>query len=121
MPHQLRRAGFALCFALMACSAAPDSSVVPTATTRSSALTSRMSSPTAPTARQLLPPPLVGDWESAGGDTTLAYRFTGDGRFAFAGVMTQPRGEGFYQFTRTEMGTAVVRDSVVNIQRLHGV
>lgn len=65
---------------------------------------------------QVLPQPLVGDWESVGGDATLVYRFIPDGRFAFAGVMTQPRGEGFFQFTHTETGTVVVRDSMLVLQ-----
>lgn len=119
MTCQLLRAGLGLCLALMACTTVPNSHPVPTTpATRPSAVPSLSGMPTRQetTAPQLRPQSFVGDWESVGGDATLVYRFTPDGRFAFAGVMTQARGEGFYQFTHTEKGTVVVRDSLLVLQ-----
>jgi hypothetical protein len=60
-----------------------------------------------------MPEILVGAWESAqpGSNTTLAYRFTGDGRYAYAGVLTYPRSEqkdDFYLLKTTAVGTADV-------------
>lgn len=46
--------------------------------------------PATPTWAGAVPAALVGAWESAqpGSNTTLAYRFTADGRYAYAGVLT---------------------------------
>ncbi len=38
----------------------------------------------------ILPVEIVGVWETAGGDATLAYRFLSDGRYQFAALLTQP-------------------------------
>jgi hypothetical protein len=56
----------------------------------------------------VLPAQLVGAWASSGGDATLAYRFVADGRYRFAGLLTQPRAGGTFEFTRIEAGTARV-------------
>ncbi|MFD5598354.1 hypothetical protein [Streptomyces griseorubiginosus] len=69
--------------------------------------------PTTTTAAGILPTELVGAWESAqpGSNTTLAYRFTADGRYAHAGVLTyplSPASNEYYLLKRTSTGAVEV-------------
>lgn len=69
--------------------------------------------PVAPTGAGIVPAELVGAWESAqpGSNTTLAYRFTADGRYAHAGVLTyplSPASNDFYLLKRTSTGAVEV-------------
>lgn len=119
MQHQARRAALTLCFGLAAC--ATPAPQVPSPHTNTADSTSQVSqAPTTPTPVPTSPMPassLLGTWESASGDATLIYRFTPDGRYAVAGVLTQPRGGGsFFRFTRAESGTATVQGQVLTLQ-----
>lgn len=52
---------------------------------------------------------LVGSWVSSdGGDATLAYRFEADGKYRFAGVLTQPVSEGIRKYVHAAEGVAEV-------------
>ncbi|MEU7663414.1 hypothetical protein [Streptomyces lincolnensis] len=53
-----------------------------------------------------LPRPLVGAWESNEGTGTIAYRFTADGRYLYAGILATPTPEGVAQITLAAEGTA---------------
>lgn len=69
--------------------------------------------PAAPTGVGIVPTELVGAWESAqsGSNTTLAYRFTADGRYAHAGVLTyplSPASNDFYLLKRTSSGSVEI-------------
>ncbi|MGC0397767.1 hypothetical protein RKD27_000411 [Streptomyces sp. SAI-126] len=60
-----------------------------------------------------VPAALVGAWESAqpGSNTTLACRFTADGRYAYAGVLTYPLSAAsseFYLLKRSTAGAVAV-------------
>ncbi|WP_128376354.1 hypothetical protein [Streptomyces cavernae] len=51
---------------------------------------------------------LVGAWESAqqGSNTTLAYRFTAEGKYKYVGLISYPMGEkGIYELTHLAEGT----------------
>lgn len=60
------------------------------------------------TNEEVLPVGLVGAWETAGGDATLAYQFLADGRYRFAALLTQSVPEGVFELTRVESGTVAV-------------
>lgn len=64
----------------------------------------------------ILPVEIVGAWETVGGDATLAYRFLSDGRYRFAGLLTQPVPEGVFELTRIESGTAMVNGDTLILQ-----
>ncbi|WP_328635967.1 hypothetical protein [Streptomyces canus] len=69
--------------------------------------------PATPTWAGAVPAALVGAWESAqpGSNTTLAYRFTADGRYAYAGVLTSPlsaESNEFYLLKRSTAGAVEV-------------
>jgi hypothetical protein len=51
---------------------------------------------------------LVGAWLADGGDATLAYRFEADGRYRFAGVLTQPIPEGVREYINSAEGVAEI-------------
>ena len=61
-----------------------------------------------PTGTGAVPAALVGAWESAqpGSNTTLAYRFTADGRYAYAGVLTYPLSAASNEFYLLKHSTA---------------
>ncbi|MBL1101602.1 hypothetical protein [Streptomyces coffeae] len=61
-----------------------------------------------PPARTATPRDLVGAWESAqpGSNTTLAYRFTEEGKYKYFGMTSYPMGEkGTYELTYIAEGT----------------
>ncbi|WP_158691121.1 hypothetical protein [Streptomyces sp. 351MFTsu5.1] len=69
--------------------------------------------PATTTAAGIVPTEMVGAWESAqpGSNTTLAYRFTADGRYAHAGVLTypvSPVANEYYLLKRTSTGAVEV-------------
>jgi hypothetical protein len=76
--------------------------------------------PTATTTASALPERLVGAWSSSEGDATLAYRFLSDGRYRHAGMLTQPRATGTFEFTVVETGNVTVRGSTVILQPRSG-
>ena len=65
------------------------------------------------TTTSALPERLVGAWSSSEGDATLAYRFLPDGRYRHAGLLTQPRATGTFEFTVVETGKVTVRGSTL--------
>jgi hypothetical protein len=64
--------------------------------------------PAAGAGARAVPAALVGAWESAqpGSNTTLAYRFTADGRYAYAGVLTYPLSAASNEFYLLKRSTA---------------
>ncbi|MEV4436640.1 hypothetical protein [Streptomyces sp. NPDC049585] len=61
-----------------------------------------------PTRAAIGPRDLVGAWESAqpGSNTTLAYRFTEEGKYKYVGLLSYPMGaEGTYELTHIAEGT----------------
>ncbi|GAA3509837.1 hypothetical protein [Streptomyces shaanxiensis] len=61
-----------------------------------------------PTRAAAGPRDLVGAWESArpGSNTTLAYRFTEEGKYKYVGLLSYPMGvEGIYELTHIVEGT----------------
>jgi hypothetical protein len=64
------------------------------------------STPGSPT-RAATPRDLVGAWESAqpGSNTTLAYRFTGEGKYKYFGMTSYPMGQEVYQLVHVVEGT----------------
>ncbi|MFJ3671336.1 hypothetical protein ACIPSE_33225 [Streptomyces sp. NPDC090106] len=57
----------------------------------------------------VLPGALVGSWrsiEEKNDTATIAYRFTSDGRYKYAGLVTQPIPEGIFKITFIAEGTA---------------
>jgi hypothetical protein len=63
-----------------------------------------------------LPAGLVGAWSSSEGDATLAYRFSADGSYRHAGLLTQQRATGTFEFSVFETGKATVRGSRMTLQ-----
>jgi hypothetical protein len=72
------------------------------------------------TTASALPERLVGAWSSSAGDATLAYRFLSDGRYRHAGLLTQPRATGTFEFTVVEDGRATVRGSTLILRPSSG-
>jgi hypothetical protein len=98
---------------LVSCTGRPDdqsatSTLPPTTTTTSTATASG------------LPGRLVGAWSSSEGDATLAYRFSADGRYRHAGLLTQLRATGLFQFTVVEHGTVTVQGSQMTLKPTSG-
>ena len=75
---------------------------------------------TATTTASAMPERLVGAWSSSEGDATLAYRFLSDGRYRHAGLLTQPRATGTFEFTVVEDGRATVRGSMLILRPSSG-
>jgi hypothetical protein len=96
-------------------SAAPASTVAPPTTT----VPPTTISPTTATASRL-PSGLEGAWSSSEGDATLAYRFSADGSYRHAGLLTQPRATGVFEFTVVERGTVTVRGSRMTLEPTAG-
>lgn len=67
-----------------------------------------------------LPEGLVGAWSSSEGDATLAYRFLADGSYRHAGLLTQPRATGIFEFTVVETGKVRVRGARMTLQPRSG-
>jgi hypothetical protein len=76
--------------------------------------------PTSATTASALPEGMVGTWSSSEGDATLAYRFSADGTYRHAGVLTQPRATGTFEFSISETGRATVRGSQLTLQPRSG-
>ncbi len=125
-PHTITRvttgvrrcAGVALVLLIggTAACASTDSSMpspVPTATMSSSTGSPEPSMGPSETDEGILPGEIVGAWETAGGDATLAYRFVSDGKYQFAALLTQPVPEGVFELTHVESGTATVDRDVL--------
>lgn len=92
--------------AAAACATEPEEPSPPPSPTVSAA-------PATPPGTGAVPAALVGAWESArpGSNTTLAYRFTADGRYAYAGVLTYPLSAAsteFYLLKRSSAGAVEV-------------
>jgi hypothetical protein len=60
-----------------------------------------------PRTRAATPRDLVGAWESAqpGSNTTLAYRFTDEGKYKYFGMTSYPMGQEVYQLIHVVEGT----------------
>lgn len=86
----------------------PSPAPAPTSTTASPTGSPEFSTQPSGTNEWILPAEIVGAWETASGDATLAYRFLADGRYRFAALLTQPVPEGVFELTRVESGTATV-------------
>ena len=105
-----------------ACSSgnAPDVPRVATATTTTPATASARTTETVPDGTErVLPDTLVGSWnsvEEAGEAATIAYRFTGDGRYKYVGLISYPVPEGVVKVTFVAEGTARVDGSELRLQ-----
>ncbi|KUN26169.1 hypothetical protein AQJ23_13350 [Streptomyces antibioticus] len=67
----------------------------------------------------MLPAALVGSWQSleeTGDAATIAYRFTGDGRYKYAGLISYPVPEGVVKITFVAEGTARVDGSELRLR-----
>ncbi|MFI8530529.1 hypothetical protein ACIGMX_09790 [Streptomyces aquilus] len=67
----------------------------------------------------MLPATLVGFWQSveeSGDAATIAYRFTSDGRYKYAGLISYPVPEGIVKVTFVAEGTARVDGSELRLQ-----
>jgi hypothetical protein len=67
-------------------------------------------------AEHVLPDPLVGTWESAEGDATIAYQFTPDGLYKYVGILTSPTPDGLVQITFVAQGTARTDGETLHLQ-----
>jgi hypothetical protein len=56
---------------------------------------------------------LVGSWVAGSGDATLAYRFEANGRYRFAGVLTQPIPEGVREYINSAEGVAEINGATL--------
>lgn len=88
----------------------------PTATTSPPRTSPEPSTKPSETNGGTLPVEIVGVWETAGGDATLAYRFLSDGRYQFAALLTQPVPEGVFELNHVESGTATADGDVLIVQ-----
>jgi hypothetical protein len=76
--------------------------------------------PTSATTASELPEGMVGTWSSSEGDATLVFRFSADGTYRHAGVLTQPRATGTFEFSISEIGRATVRGSQLTLRPRSG-
>jgi hypothetical protein len=95
-------------------------STAPAATTTTAAAVTATTVGTSTTTASGLPGGLVGVWSSSEGDATLAYRFTADGGYRHAGLLTQPRATGVFEFRVVERGTVTVRGDRMTLRPTAG-
>jgi hypothetical protein len=72
------------------------------------------------TASAVLPPELVGKWESQSTNATIAYRFLADGRYINVSILQQPRSSGLFEFSIEARGTATVDEDVLVLHPVSG-